>query len=501
MNEGTPVRSASKGLDTVGVACCVHAPEFPLRRFQQKIVKAVESGRYDRLAISMPRGNGKSWLSAHLLARSLTPGDSLHVPGTESVLCAASLEQARIVFKFLRKALESNPDYRWQDAGNRVGVTHVPSNSRVRALGSKGKSAMGLGSDTRFCVGDEPGAWECVGGSLMADALDTALGKPHSSMQVIYIGTKWPAADGWWIDLLDGGSQGRTFVMLIEADPERFKWLDDDAVWKETRRVNPLQVISRKFRAKLLEELVAARTNPAKRVKFYQTRLNIPTADPATRLLTLDAWKQAVDRETPPREGQPICGVDMGQNRAWTAAVAVWRNGRVEATAMAPGLPSIEDQEKRDRVDAGSYQRLIDSGMLVVDEGRNVPRVAEFVSMVEGRWNPEVIFSDRARFGEVVDEAVCEVVPRVTRWFAASEDIRALRQQVLDGPLSIEHDSVPLLTTSVAVTRVKGDDQGSIRIIKNSNNCARDDVAAALTLAAGALSRVPDNDAPSHVVC
>ena len=43
---------------------------------------------------SIPRGNGKSHLAAHILARALTPGDPFNVPGAECLLGAASIEQA-----------------------------------------------------------------------------------------------------------------------------------------------------------------------------------------------------------------------------------------------------------------------------------------------------------------------------------------------------------------------------------------------------------------------
>ena len=46
------------------------------------------------------------------------------------------------------------------------------------------------------------------------------------------------------------------------------------------------------------------------------------------------------------------------------------------------------------------------------------------------------------------------------------------------------------MTASLAVAVVRGDDQGSTRLVKNgTNNTGRDDVAAALTLAAGAYAR------------
>lgn len=74
-------------------------------------------------------------------------------------------------------------------------------------ISSNAKTAMGL-VGVPLVVGDEPGAWETVGGELMADALTTAQGKPESSLRAILIGTRAPAARGWWIDLLAGGSEG-----------------------------------------------------------------------------------------------------------------------------------------------------------------------------------------------------------------------------------------------------------------------------------------------------
>ena len=52
--------------------------------------------------LSLPRGEGKSAFAADLLARCLTPGDPLHKDGAEYLLLAASLPQARNVFRPLR---------------------------------------------------------------------------------------------------------------------------------------------------------------------------------------------------------------------------------------------------------------------------------------------------------------------------------------------------------------------------------------------------------------
>ena len=54
----------------------------------------------------------------------------------------------------------------------------------------------------------------------------------------------------------------------------------------------------------------------------------------------------------------------------------------------------------------------------------------------------------------------------------------------------VAESSRPLLAASLSEAMVKNDDQGNVRLSKNgSNNTARDDVAAALLLAAGAWMR------------
>ena len=66
-----------------------------LRPFQRQFVRAVESPAYDTVALSGPRGLGKTFLAAHVLARAMTPGDSLHQPGAEYVLDDAGRRSIR----------------------------------------------------------------------------------------------------------------------------------------------------------------------------------------------------------------------------------------------------------------------------------------------------------------------------------------------------------------------------------------------------------------------
>ena len=164
----------------------------PLRAFQKEFVRRALAPGVDVAALSIPRGNGKSWLAAHLLTRCLSPGDSLHVHGSEYLLCAASIEQARLVYRFIRAELEPMGGYSFIDSTTRISITHKRSNTRLRVLSSNGKTAMGI-VGCPLLVADEPGSWETNGGTLMYDAIITALGKPNSPMRTVFIGTLAPA--------------------------------------------------------------------------------------------------------------------------------------------------------------------------------------------------------------------------------------------------------------------------------------------------------------------
>ena len=464
-----------------------------LRKFQQRFIREATAPGIDTAVLSLPRGNGKSALAGYLVSRILTPWDDLFCPGTESVLCAASIEQARIVFRFAREELEPRGGYRFLDSATRIGITHAETNTKLRVIGSLGRTAMGLvGCPWAIC--DEPGAWEANGGQLLHDAIETAKGKPGSPLRAVYIGTLAPAMAGWWHDLVKDGSNGSVYVQSLQGNPERWD------KWPEIRRCNPLTAISASFRAKLLEERDKGRRDSRLKARFLSYRLNLPSADESTMLVTVDDWGEVCARPVPEREGRPIVGYDLGSSRAFSAAVALWENGRIEALAVAPGVPSLEMQEKRDQAPRGLYRKLVATGRLLVAEGLRVPRPEDLHAAASACWGlPQVILCDRFRLPELRDAV--QGVPlshRVTRWSEASEDIRALRKLAKDGPLSCHTESRMLLTASLAAALVKNDEQGSCRLIKRgSNNEARDDVAAALVLAAGALDRLRRRPIPT----
>ena len=220
-----------------------------LRAFQKEFVRRALAPGVDVAALSIPRGNGKSWLAAHLLQRALTPGDSLHVA-------------------FIRAALEPSGEFRFIDSATRIGILHRASNTRLRVLSSNAKSAFGI-VGTPLLVADEPGSWEAVGGTLMYDAIVTALGKPNSPMRTVFIGTLAPSMGGWWHDLIADGSNGSTYVQALQGKVEAW------STWAEIRRCNPLTAISGDFRKRLLVERDAARVDSRLKGKVGRRRVTL----------------------------------------------------------------------------------------------------------------------------------------------------------------------------------------------------------------------------------
>ena len=194
--------------------------------------------------------------------------------------------------------------------------------------------------NTPWVILDEPGAFNVNEGEAMFDAISTSTGKPGSPLKALFIGTLAPAHGGWWHDLVGGGSKGSTYVKLLQGD--RDKWES----WAEIRKVNPLTAVFPEFRHKLIEERNQAQGDSRLKARFMSYRLNIPSADESAILLTVDDWKLAESRPVGLPAGRPIVGIDLGSGRAWSAAVAVWESGRIEALAVSPGIPDLDEQEK-----------------------------------------------------------------------------------------------------------------------------------------------------------
>ena len=277
--------------------------------YQKRFLAAVENPRYDTVALSGPRGLSKTFLGGLVLTRCMTPGDPLHQPGKEYVLGAASLEQSRLMFKFIRDALEGDSNYRWVDSSQRLQVLHKPTNTLLRAISSNAKTSFGL-VNVPLVVIDEPGGLEQAGGEMLADSLFTAQGKAGSKLKLVMLGTLAPMATRaghWWYDLIDDGTTGSTWVQKFQGELDRW----DD--WKHILSVNPLARVDKGFRKKLREELGAAHRDTRLRARFLTYRLNLPSGDESTSLLNVPDWQQTLARPVTEAGRRAGCRYRLGR--------------------------------------------------------------------------------------------------------------------------------------------------------------------------------------------
>ena len=458
-----------------------------LLSFQSGFVQAIcrQTHPPEIAALSVPRGNGKSWLCGGMVARSLTPGDPLFEPGVENILVSSSTAQARIVLEFARSVLGGVDGYRWRNDG----VEHLPSRARVRLISSDSRRALGLGAHVRLIVCDEPAAWSPTSGRRLWDAMQTSLGKRKTT--IVAIGTLSPAPltgpASWWPSFVASGSGDGRHVALLQADSER--WGDFD----EVLRVNPVAAINPHLRRVLEREHRAALASERAARTFRQFRLNIP-GDPVESqpLITTAEWKRIVSRPVPACEGKPVIGVDLGGNRSWSAACSVWPSGRIEAWAIAPGSPSLASQERDDQIAPDSYLELVRSGGLSVDAGRAVPSVERLLSRVWA-WEPATLVCDNYRAPELhqVVSGRVRVIERARSGGEATSNVQSLRSLLLDTASGVTEASRALLAAAWAQTNLVVDNSGITKVKKIDQRRSRDDAAAALLLAAGEQARRP----------
>ena len=471
-----------------------------LAPFQRRFIRQAFRPGIDLAALCGPRGLGKSSLSGELLACALDPDGPLFVAGSESVLLAGSLEQARAAFRFLRARCPEDRGFRYVDSSQRITARHPRSNTRIRVASSDARRAFGIVS-ARLVVADEPGCWQERGGALMFDALSTSAGK--NAMLLLFIGTLAPGSPvGWWAKLINtGGGDPGVYVQTHRAAVDTDGEVKDWSKWATVKRCNPLVGYNPHLAPKLRKELVKAKRDDDARRQFLSYRLNRPSCDLSTHLITPDAWAVALARPVPPRDGPAVLGLDVGASRSWSAAALCWRNGRVEVFASVPGIPSLADLEQRDGLQRGELQRHVNAGVMAVAEGRHVARIETLLDLLPD-VEIEGVVADRFLAGPLqdalADRGLYGVEWRVNQWSTASEDIGNFRRAVLDGTLAVVPAGRRLATLSLSHAEIKSDDSGNVRLDKASMS-RRDDVAAAIVLGVSATARWPAPVAP--VVC
>ena len=450
--------------------------------------------------LTVARGNGKSTLlSAVALGHVIGP---MARSRGEVVLCAASFEQAAIIFRhavrFARDLLGSaevgrrKGRLRTLDSTNQKLIECRQTGARLRCIGSDPKRAHGLAPI--LVLADEPAQWPAGIRDAMLSALRTARGKQPGS-RFIALGTK-PAADDHWFSrrLEDPGP--RHYVQRHDIDRKDLdRAIEDPEMW---HAANPSLAFMPDLLDVMREEAEEAKRDPGLRAAFRSLRLNGGTSDVANRDMLVDpeAWAELLVREPPPREGIPCWGLDLGAAAAMSAICSVWPNGRLETVAAVGCGKTLDERARADH--AGDLYRMAEEGGELIVCSTRTPSIAELFEYAESVFGgvPGRIVTDRWRLGELKDGlegergkwARVELVSRGQGYRDGGDDCRAWRKAIAAKAV---YPVAPcrLLTSALAEACTTSDPSGNEKLAKNSEGGrrlrARDDVAAAAVLAVG----------------
>ncbi|MGC1418339.1 MAG: terminase TerL endonuclease subunit [Candidatus Acidiferrum sp.] len=226
--------------------------------------------RYRRAFVNVPRGNGKSTLTAGI---SLFAAFAESVGGSECVCAASNADQARIVLDTARQMLLKDDRLR-ERLGAQV-LAHkivVPrSNSVLRGLPSKSSSVEGL--SISFACLDELHAQR---GRQLHDTLSTGTAKREESLFFL-ISTAGDDSAGICFEITDfcqrvlqGISEDESFFCALYTIDATDSW-DAPSSWE---KANPNWGISVDPKA-IAEEAKRAQQIPASRPSFQSKHLNV----------------------------------------------------------------------------------------------------------------------------------------------------------------------------------------------------------------------------------
>jgi phage terminase large subunit-like protein len=316
----------------------VIAPLFGWRRPDGRL-------RYRRGAVFVPKKNAKTFLMSQLAQYLLTS----HLPHADVYPAAVDREQARILYRMLKRSVESSPLSKVLEVVDSKSIIRNRKHGNIlRCLSADSWRNEGLNGSV---IIDEIHAHRT---DELVSALTYATRATPNGL-VLAISTAGDDRKGpgyqWWQDaelVMNNPAANPTFFGLIYAAKPDDDF-DDPAVW---RKANPSMGITfpeEEFRADWQDSL----TNPVKRSRWLRYSLNVWTT-PDNRWFTPEAYSPCVAPPPLPLEGRScFIGLDLADHLDLTAAVALFPDGQggYDAEAMF-WMPeeNVTDREKEARV-------------------------------------------------------------------------------------------------------------------------------------------------------
>lgn len=303
--------------------------------------------RYRRGAVFVPKKNGKTWLMAGIAQYLLTA----HQPLADVYPAAVDREQARILYRMLKRSVEASPTLSkiLEVVDSKSIIRNRKHGNVLRCLSADAYRNEGLNGSV---IIDEIHAHRTD--DLVAALMYATRATPNGL--VLAISTAGDDRKGpgwqWWQDaelVMENPAANPSFYGLIyAADPAKDD-IDDPEVW---RRVNPSMGVTfpeEEFRADWQD----SQTSSVKRQRWLRYSMNVWTT-PDSRWFSPEVYAPCVAQPPEPLAGRACyIGLDLADHLDLTAAVALFPDGQggYDADAMF-WMPeqNVAEREREARV-------------------------------------------------------------------------------------------------------------------------------------------------------
>lgn len=445
--------------------------------------------RYRRAYIEVPRGNGKSTLSAAIALYMLCADGE---DGAEVYAFATTRDQARIVFDTAREMARRSPEL-LEAFGVTVGRHNIHIAANASKMEPKSSDADVLdGLNTHFACIDELHAHS---NRNVYDVVETSLGKRtnnllwvittagsnragvcyelHAHVVNVLKGSASDPSQFGLIYTIDSGDDWTTEQALKKANPNWGVSVIPDTVLGLQKKAMLLPSAQGSFRAKHLDEWVGARES------WLDMRAWQACGDPSLRI------EQFAGRTC-------WVGIDMAE-RTDISSVAVVIRGEDPR-----GLPSYTvftrhylPEQTIERGENSHYRgwklqnRIITSGDACIDQRiirdsiLEIDKICPINSLI---YDP--VYASQL-VAELMERGINCVLMRQSI-LNFTDPMKELEGLILDG--RIRHDADPVLEWMAANVVVKRDEKGNIGPAKETNSAKIDGVVALLMALAGAMN-------------
>lgn len=445
--------------------------------------------RYRRVYVEVPRGNGKSTLSAAVALYMLLADDE---PGAECYSFAVTRDQARIVFDTAREMARRTPHLR---NAFRVEVgqhsIYVPSTaSKLAPMSSDADTLEGL--NVHFGCIDELHAHKT---RRVYDVVETALGKRRNSLLWVITTAGYDQSSVCYElhrhvrAMVDGSVHDDSqFGLIYSPDPDD-DWTSDDALVK----ANPNLDVS--VQRDVVVALRAKAMSLPSGASAFRTRHLCQWMSVRESWMDVRAWDSCADRTLDIAQfaGEPCwIGLDLAERTDISSAAILFRrlddDGKEHYYLFAHHyLPrqTIERGENAHYRGWHAAGRIIDAGDASIDQSRIY---ADIMAIAE-RHRVQALYYDPAYASQLIlrlenDGLPCVVMrPSVVNF---SDPMKHLESLVLDRRL--HHDGDPVLAWMASNVVARRDDKGNVYPIKQSEREKIDGIVAAIMALAGACS-------------